>query len=81
MGKISRGLSLMGQSYRVLMQDKELLLLPVLSCVAILAVASAGLVGTAIVPASRARTRPRNRNDGICVSQETTAERPRSQRP
>jgi hypothetical protein len=50
MGRISRSIALVGQSYRVLMQDKELMVLPLLSgMLCILAVASAffgfGLVG------------------------------------
>src|SRR5689334_9996109 len=38
MGRIGRSFALVGQSYRILMQDKELMLLPLLSGICIVAV-------------------------------------------
>jgi len=45
MGRISRSFSLVGQSYRILMQDKELMVLPLLSGICIVAVAASFFVG------------------------------------
>lgn len=45
MGRIGRSFQLVGQSYRVLMQDKELMVLPLISGVVILAVVAAMALG------------------------------------
>jgi len=45
MGRIGRSFQLVGQSYRVLMQDKELMVLPLVSGIIVLAVVAAMAVG------------------------------------
>jgi hypothetical protein len=45
MGRIGRSFQLVGQSYRVLMQDKELMVLPLISGIIILVVIAAVVVG------------------------------------
>src|SRR5689334_15843897 len=51
MGRIGRSFSLVGQSYRVLMQDKELMVLPLLSGVCIVGVAASFVVGFGVTTA------------------------------
>src|SRR5437879_6054662 len=45
MGRITRSFQLAGQSYRVLMQDKELMILPLMSGIVIAAVAASFFIG------------------------------------
>jgi hypothetical protein len=54
-GRISRSFELVGQSYRVLMQDKELMILPLVSGVFIIAVAIGFFVGFDLGPRIQAK--------------------------
>ena len=54
MGRIGRSFELVGQSYRVLMQDKELMILPLISGVLIIGVAASFFVGFDLGPALKA---------------------------
>jgi len=54
MGRISRSFALVGQSYRVLMQDKELMVLPLVSGVLIVGVALSFFFGFDLGPALEA---------------------------
>src|SRR5689334_13340950 len=45
MGRIGRSFQLVGQSYRILMQDKELMVLPIISGVVIVAAVAAMVLG------------------------------------
>src|SRR6266545_7722855 len=52
MGRIARSFQLVSQSYRILMQDKELMILPLISGVVIIAVAVSFFFGFGLDPSA-----------------------------
>jgi hypothetical protein len=69
MGRIGRSFQLVGQSYRILMQDKELMVLPLISGVVIAAVAISFFFGFGLTqPPSNAAGRRCTCPSSSCTS-------------
>src|SRR5262245_33739504 len=58
MGRISRSFQLVGQSYRILMQDKELMILPLISGIFIIVAVAAMALGFGLSPSHLQRRGP-----------------------